>query len=88
MSDFDSSPYADSAQARQLDRDLEALRNPVDTGQRRAFETTPEQRQAQAEREARNDAARKLRLLGALKEMEAFFGPPVTRNAEGIIVSK
>ena len=84
----DNSRYADSAQARQLDRDLEERFNPAEPRQHGPLRLSAEQLQANADREVRNAAERKLRLMGALDQMAEFFGPPVTRNADGIIVSR
>lgn len=85
----DNSKYADSAQARQLDHDLEQRFNPGTPTPHGQRQLSAEQLQANADREERNAAERKLRLMGALDKMDAFFGStPAKRNAEGIIVSR
>jgi hypothetical protein len=69
----DASQYADSAQARQLDRDLEQRRKP----ELRLVERTESNEDwaaRQRDHEERSKAASKALVKRGLSELEAFFG--------------
>lgn len=70
----DASAYADSAQARQLDRDLEARRQPELRLVPATTETNEQWAQRQADARDRQAASSKALVKRGMAELEAFFG--------------
>lgn len=72
----DASQYADSAQARQLDRDLEQRSKPDLRLVPATTETNEQWAARQAEHHTRQAASSKALVKRGMAELEAFFGKP------------